>query len=387
LKRALAALPSEDISKEEAFRRLWISCHVAGLLWDYESWDELSARSIQLAREAGALSVLPSALSTRAGVHLFAGELDRAASLGDEVVAVKNATGISIAPYAALGLAAFRGREPEASKLIDAATQEVVRRGEGSGLTFVQWVSALLYNGLGRYEDALATAQQAGEDSHEMRFATWGLVELIEAAERSGKPERAADALQRLSQTTAVADSDWALGIEMRSRALVSHGDAAETLYRQAIEALGRSRLRAELARAQLLYGEWLRRERRRLDAREQLRSAHELFTEFGMEAFAERTRIELEATGEHARRRVVETRDDLTPQEAQISRLVAEGSTNQEIAARLFISKSTVDYHLRKVFRKLGVKSRTELAHHMLTQLSGVKPSRRQRPTLRVRR
>jgi DNA-binding CsgD family transcriptional regulator len=230
----------------------------------------------------------------------------------------------------------------------------------------------VLYNGLGRYEDALAAAQQAGEDSHEMRFATWGLVELIEAAERSGKPERAADALQRLSQTTAVADSDWALGIEVRSRALVSHGDAAETLYRQAIEALGHSRLRAELARAQLLYGEWLRRERRRLDAREQLRSAHELFTEFGMEAFAERTRIELEATGEHARKRTVETRDDLTPQEAQISRLVAEGSTNQEIAARLFISKSTVDYHLRKTFRKLGVKSRTELARHMLHSSAG---------------
>jgi DNA-binding CsgD family transcriptional regulator len=372
LKRALAAVAGEGTSKEEGFRWFWISCHAAGLLWDYESWDELSARSVQLAREAGALSVLPSALNTRAGVHLFAGELDRAASLVDEVDAVNDATGSSIAPYAALGLAAFRGREPEASELIAAATKEVVSRGEGGGLTFVHWISAVLYNGLGRYEDALASAQQAGEDSHEMRFATWGLVELIEAAERSGKPERAADALQRLSQTTAVADSDWARGIEARSRALVSHGDAAETLYRGAIEALGRSRLRAELARAQLLYGEWLRRERRRLDARQQLRGAHELFTEFGMEAFAERTRIELEATGEHARKRTVETRDDLTPQEAQISRLVAEGSTNQEIGARLFISKSTVDYHLRKVFRKLGVKSRTELARHMLHSSAG---------------
>jgi DNA-binding CsgD family transcriptional regulator len=372
LKRALTAFSSEEISIEEGLRWLWISCHAAGLLWDYESWDLLSARNIGLAREAGALSVLPNALNTRAGVHLFAGELGHAASLADEVDAVNDATGSSIAPYAALGLAAFRGREPEASELIEAATKEVLRRGEGVGLTFVQWVSAVLYNGLGRYEDALVAAQQAGEDSHEMRFATWGLVELIEAAERSGKPERAADALERLSQTTAAVGSDWARGIEARSQALVSDGDAAETFYRQAIEVLGRSRLRAELARAHLLYGEWLRRERRRLDAREQLRSAHELFTAFGMEAFAQRTRIELEATGEHARKRSVETRDDLTSREAQISRLAAEGATNPQIAARLFISKSTVDYHLRKAFRKLGVKSRTQLARHMLDSSAG---------------
>jgi DNA-binding CsgD family transcriptional regulator len=193
------------------------------------------------------------------------------------------------------------------------------------------------------------------------------LIELIEAAARSGKPELAADALGQLSQTTAASGTDWARGIEARSRALLSDGKAAETLHRQAIEALARTRVRAELARAHLLYGEWLRRERRRLDAREQLRTAHKLFTEFGMEAFAERARVELKATGEHARKRTVETRDDLTPQEAQISRLAADGATNQEIAAQLFISPSTVDYHLRKAFRKLGVKSRHQLKPHLL--------------------
>jgi DNA-binding CsgD family transcriptional regulator len=180
-------------------------------------------------------------------------------------------------------------------------------------------------------------------------------------------PERAAQALERLSDTTRASATDWGLGIEARSRALLSDQEAAERLYREAIERLARTRLRVELARAHLLYGEWLRRERRRLDAREQLRIAHELFSEFGMEAFAERARVELEATGEHARKRTVETRDDLTPQEAQISRLAADGATNQEIAAQLFISPSTVDYHLRKAFRKLGVKSRHQLKRHSL--------------------
>ena len=222
----------------------------------------------------------------------------------------------------------------------------------------------MLYNGLGRYDDALAAARQATgypRGSGVLHVGTG-------RADRGGRPDRTGRARRRRAApavgATRASGTDWALGVEARCRALLSEGEAAEALYREAIERLERTRVRVELARDHLLYGEWLRRERRRLDAREQLRHAHELFTEFGMEAFAERARVELEATGEHARKRTVETRDDLTPQEAQISRLAAQGATNQEIAAQLFVSPSTVDYHLRNAFRKLGVKSR-----HQLTQ------------------
>jgi DNA-binding CsgD family transcriptional regulator len=367
LKRAVNAFRGEDMSRVEGGRWLWLASRVAAFLWDDEAWDAISDRFVQLARDTGALSVLPLALTTRTGLHLFAGRLGIAASLVDEVAAVNEATRSNLSAYAAMTLAAFQGREAEAAQLIEAATREGVRRGEGQGLTFIHWATAVLHNGLGRYEEALAAAQQAAEDSLEVRLATWGLVELIEAGARSGEPELAVEALGRLSQTTAASGTDWALGVEARSRALLTEGEAAEPLYRQAIEALERTGVRVELARAHLLYGEWLRRERRRLDAREQLRHAHKLFTEFGMEAFAERARVELQATGEHPRKRIVETRDDLTPQEAQISRLAADGATNQDIAAQLFISPSTVDYHLRKAFRKLGVKSRHQLKQQLL--------------------
>jgi DNA-binding CsgD family transcriptional regulator len=367
LNHALSAFRGDEVSAEEGLRWLWVACTAAGLVWDFDAWDVLSGRLVRLARDTGALSALPFALNSRGGLHLVEGKPILADSLAKEAAAVNEATGSSIAPYAAVALVAFRGREAEASELIEETRVEVLRRGEGAGLTFVLWASAVLYNGLGRYEDALAAAVQAREDSNAAWFRTWGLVELVEAAARCGKHELAVDALDRLSQTTSASGIDWALGVQARSRALLTEGDAAEPLYREAIERLERTRVRVELARAHLLYGEWLRRERRRLDAREQLRTAHTLFTEFGMEAFAERARVELEATGEHARKRTVETRDDLTPQEAQISRLAADGATNQEIAAQLFISPSTVDYHLRKAFRKLGVKSRHQLKLHLL--------------------
>ncbi|HEY2435837.1 MAG TPA: LuxR C-terminal-related transcriptional regulator, partial [Solirubrobacteraceae bacterium] len=367
LKRAVSGVRRDDVSREAGLRWLWLACWAAALLWDDEAWDVLSASLVRLARDSGALAALPVALTTRSGLHLEAGELPAAVSLVAEAEAVAEVTGGQLVPYAGLALVAFQGRQAEASQLIEAATKEVVRRGEGQGLTIIHWANAVLHNGLGRYEDALATAQQAAEDSHVLWFSTWGLVELIEAAVRSGNAELAADALGRLSRSTAASGTDWALGVEARSRALLTEGEAAETLYREAIDRLARTRVRVELVRAHLLYGEWLRRERRRLDAREQLRTAHELFTDFGMEAFAERARVELEATGEHARKRTVETRDELTPRETQISRLAAEGATNQEIAAQLFISPSTVDYHLRKVFRKLGVKSRHHLGRHDL--------------------
>ena len=367
LRTAVNAFRDEDISRGAGRRWLPLASRLAAFLWDDEAWEVLSARFVELARDAGELSVLPLALATRSAVHLFAGEVAMASSLLEEVAAINEVTGATLAPYVGLAHVTFHGREAEVAPLIGAATSELVRRGDGEGLRFIHWVTAVLHNSLGRYQDALAAAQQAGEDTHASWWRDWGLVELIEAAARSGKPDLAADALAQLSETTSASGTDWALGVEARSRALLTDGEAAEPLYREAIQRLERTRVRVELARAHLVYGEWLRRERRRLDAREQLRTAHQLFTEFGMEAFAERARVELEATGEHARKRSVETLDDLTPQETQISRLAAAGGTNQEIAAQLFISPSTVDYHLRKVFRKLGIKSRHQLKQHPL--------------------
>jgi DNA-binding CsgD family transcriptional regulator len=378
LKSAVNAFRGDDLSGGDGHRWLWLAAHVAASLWDDEALDVLSARFVELARDTGALSVLPLALTTRSGLHVLEGDFAMASSLAAEVAAVNEATGASLAPYAALTLAAFQGREAKAAQLIEADTSELVRRGEGQGLTFIHWVTAVLHNGLGRYEEALAAAKQAAEDSREVRVAVVEL-ELIEAAARTGEGDLAADALARVSEIAAASGTDWALGVEARSRALLTEGEAAEAVYREAIEALERTRVRVDLARAHLLYGEWLRRERRRLDAREQLRTAHRLFTEFGMEAFAERARLELQATGAHPRKRTVETRDDLTPQEAQISRLAADGATNQKIAAQLFISPSTVDYHLRKAFRKLGVKSRHQLKQHLRQPRTHPEPAARE--------
>jgi DNA-binding CsgD family transcriptional regulator len=362
LRRAVSAFRSEEISAAEGLRWLWVASHAAGLLWDYERLDMLSARKVQLTRDSGALSVLPIALNTRTLVHLFAGDLTIAASLVERVDAVTDVTRSRMAAYGAVALAAFRGRAAEASELIESTLSQVVRRGEGGALTFIQWATAVLHNGLGRYEDALQAAEQAAEDPDGMWFSMWALAELIEAATRSGKAERAAGPLERLSGTTRAAGTGWALGIEARSRALLSDGEVADSLYRQAIDALEGAGLHVELARARLLYGEWLRRERRRLDAREQLRSARERFIEFGVEAFAERARVELEATGEHARKRTVETSSQLTAQEAQIARLARDGLSNPEIGSQLFISPRTVEYHLHKVFAKLGISTRGHL-------------------------
>jgi DNA-binding CsgD family transcriptional regulator len=321
---------------------------------------------VQIAREAGALGELPLALSQRVYAHLFAGELTTAASLVDEIRSASEATGSNLTPYGAVGLAALRGREAEAISLIDESRQDATRRGEGVGLSVLDWAQALLYNGLGRYDEARVAALRVTEYPHDLSTSNWGMVELIEAAVRAGTPELAADARLRLAEMARVSGTDWAVGITARSEALLADDDRAEELYVEAVGRLGRSRIAIDLARAQLLYGEWLRRKRRRTDARSQLRLAHGLFSEFGMEAFAERARVELEATGEHARSRTVDTLGQLTPQEAQISRLVAQGHTNREIAAQLFISPSTVEYHLRKAFRKLGVKSRTQLANRL---------------------
>jgi DNA-binding CsgD family transcriptional regulator len=366
LHKALTAFGTAEIGTEEGLRWLWLAGRAAGYVWDYQNWDALTRRQVRLGRESGALTVLPLTLSTRAGVELYAGNLADASSLIAEANAITDATNDRDVPYAPLALVAFRGREREASRLIQASTEDFLARGEGMGLTLAYWANAYLHNGLGRYDVAHAAAELAAGDPHELWFSPWAMVELVEASTRSGRNDRAANALEVLRETTRASGTPWAQGIEARSRALLAEGAAAETLYRKAIQHLGPTLLRVDLARAHLLYGEWLRREQRRIDARTELRTAHELFSEFGMEAFAERARVELEATGERVRKRTVDPRSDLTPQEAQVSRLAAQGHANREIAAQLFLSPSTVEYHLRKVFVKLGIKSRTQLASRM---------------------
>jgi DNA-binding CsgD family transcriptional regulator len=362
LKRALEAFRDEQISEEDALRWLWLACRVARALGDDASWDELTDRQVRLARKAGALSLLPIALIERFGVQLFVGDIGEAQSLVAEAEAVVDATGSHLAPQGAIALAAWRGSEDEVAALIEAGRHEVVRRGEGLWLIATEWASAVLFNSLGRYADALAVSEQAGTDPHELGVSTWVPTEFIEATVRAGAPERAAAPLRRLQDISRASGTDWALGVEARSRALMSQGEEAERLYQEAIERLGRTRVRVALARAHLLYGEWLRRQGRRVEARAQLRSAHQAYADMGMEGFAERARRELVATGETVRKRSAEARDELTAQEAQIARLAADGKTNPEIGAQLFLSPRTVEWHLHKVFTKLGVTSRRQL-------------------------
>ena len=363
LRQAVSVFRGTDISREEELGWLWLACRAALIMWDYDSFDVLSDRQVTVARDAGALIMLPIAFNMRSTAHLYAGEFAEAAAMVAQAESVIEATGSSIAPYGAVALAAFRGREAHAAHLIQTATDDAERRGEGRALSFIGWAAAVLYNGLGRYEEAVAAAQRASDDSPAVQFASWALVELIEAAVRAAIPGRAADALQRLSGMARYCGTDWALGAEARSRALVSDGADAERLYREAIDRFGRTRLRVDLARAHLVYGEWLRRQRRRRDARDQLGTAYEIFDSVGAAAFAGRARTELRATGGYAVQRAVETPDTLTAQEALIARLAGEGASNSEIAAQLFISPATVAYHLRKVFTKLGVSSRSQLA------------------------
>jgi DNA-binding CsgD family transcriptional regulator len=354
----------DGMSQTEQLRWMWGGTVSAMLLWDDERWQRLAERHLQLVRETGALGDL-LALSHRGQMHVFAGELALAESLHEAIDEVSELTGSPLAPYHGLGLVAMRGRKTEARSFIDKARSDVIERGEGAGLEFSYWAEAVLHNGLGQYDEALAACRR-NLDEAELVPLNWSMPELIEAAVRTGARDLAARTDRRLAKRTKASGTDWALGIAARSHALLVEGRDAEEHYREAIERLARTRVLVDLARSHLLYGEWLRRERRRIDARQELRTAYEMFTDFGMEAFAERARIELEATGEHARKRTVDTLDELTPQETQIARLVAEGHTNREIGSQLFISSSTVEYHLRKVFRKLSVKSRTQLASRM---------------------
>ena len=362
--RALDLVLAPEAGADEV---LWLagyrpSTTIAVELWDDESWHFLATRQVQVARETGALVQLRLALNFVAGTHILAGELTTAALMLEEDRLIAEATGNPPIPYTEMLLAAWRGQEAQASELIEATMREATARGLRRFVTLATYASSVLNNGLGRHDAARDAATRAFEGDQLARDALL-LPELAEAASRTGDVELLRTALEWLGERTRVAPTDWVLGIEARVRALLSEGETAERHYRESIDHLGRTRLRVEFARGHLLYGEWLRRERRRVDAREQLRTAHDMLDAMGVEAFAERARRELLATGGTARKRSAETRDELTAREALIARLARDGLSNPEIGTRLFISPRTVKYHLRKVFIKLGISSRSELA------------------------
>ena len=362
VKRALSEFRRENLSGQDTIRWLWLACRISIDVWDFDDWDVLSQRLVALVRESGAVAALPLALTVRLGVHIQAGEPSAAAELQQEVEAVNQATGSHLAPYGALLYLAWQGAEHAGMALIEATVREVNSRGEGQGLAVAYYSRAVLLNGLGRYEDALRAARLGSSYRGDLAFRNWTLPELIEAATRTGDCAAAAEALKDLTETTGPSGTDWAAGIEAQCRALLSDGDTAEELYREAITKLQRTRVRLALARAHLLYGEWLRRGRRRLAARNQLRTAHEMLTDMGIHAFAERAARELSATGATVRNRTAGSNGDLTPQETQVARLASEGLSNHEIGTRLFLSPRTVEYHLRNVFAKLQINSRKEL-------------------------
>jgi DNA-binding CsgD family transcriptional regulator len=362
IQRVLTAFCDKDVPVQESMRWLLLGGVISADLWDLERWDIVTARHVTIVREAGALSELPLALDSSAVVHVFAGDLAAAASMVEEVRTVSAAIGSNQPPFGALAVAAVRGHEREARTLIDATISEATQHGQGLGVTVAHFHHAVLCNGLGHYEQALTAAQAAARHQEEFGAPQWALAELVEAAARSGAPEPASGALEQLAEATQASGTDWALGVEARSRALLSEGAAAETLYREAIERLSQTRVRVNLARAHLLYGEWLGRENRRVDARTQLEIAHEMLSQFGADAFAERARRALQAIGAKVRRRTVATSTALSAQEAQIARLAGDGLTNTDIGARLFLSHHTVEWHLRKVYSKLGIASRREI-------------------------
>ena len=366
VQRALSVFRDGDLPIGEQLRWLFVATRCAIDIWDDESWRDLAIRQVELARAVGALSLLPFAITQRFGMHLHAGEFATVAQLVDEFSVLKEATATGLPDFGTMMLAAWQGRSREAFRLIDEFITDMSERGQGYGVSLPHYTASVLYNGLGRYADAMASAELASEQRDDLAFANLALAELIEAAVRGGQPERAAAAMGRLTELTLPSGTAWGLGVAARSRALLSEGDEAERLYREAIGHLSSAPARTELARAHLLYGEWLRRQRRRREAREHLRTARDMLEAMGMDAFAERAGRELRATGETARKRTAATARDeeLTGQEAQIARLAREGLSNPEIGTRLFISARTVQYHLGNIFAKLGIASRSQLSH-----------------------
>jgi ATP/maltotriose-dependent transcriptional regulator MalT len=322
----------------------------------------VSSRQAALARELGALGVLPTPLSGMAMVAIWQGDFEAAARLTAEHDAVTEATGTRIAPYGAMLLAGYRGQVEEASALFAASTEDAISRGEGLGVDHARWCAAILNNGVGRYAEAMAAARPADPESTGLLVPTWMLPERVEAAVRCGEREVARAALAEFESTANPGPHGWGRGLAARSRALLSDGEVADGLYREAIDQLTRAGVRAERARAHLMYGEWLRGETRLGEAREQLRTAHDMFAAMSAGGFAERARRELVATGEHVRREPAGKRAELTPQELHIARLARDGRTNTEIAGELYLSARTVEWHLGKVFTKLGISSRRGL-------------------------
>jgi DNA-binding CsgD family transcriptional regulator/tetratricopeptide (TPR) repeat protein len=366
LRRAVNAFLDDRVSGEEWLQWGILAQMATMAVWDFDGWLRMSTRHVELARASGALAPLSIALNGRGQVATHCGDFETARSVAAEKDVVNEVTGIRLASTCDLLLAGYRGRPAEAMPLFSATIEDAIARGEGFAVQLAGWAAAVLRNGLGHYAEALAAAEPATGETHLPLSTQLILPELIEAAVRTGQAETARDGLDRLSAMTAIEGPDWAKGLEARSRALVSEGQEAEHHYAAAVERLGRTQLRPELARAHLLYGEWLRRENRRLDARHQLHAAYHLLDAIGAEAFAERARRELAATGEKVRKREVDTRSQLTPQEEHIVRLARDGRTNPEIAAELFISPRTVEWHLRKVFTKLGITSRRDLHNAM---------------------
>jgi len=362
LRRAMSAIADADSTAEEALRWGWPAQAAASALWDDDARRVLLLRQVRLAREVGALGQLPIMLDALGTATAASGDLAAAAALTAEAGAIRNVTGARAAPWTAMLLAALHGRHAEATSLIEVTIAEAEADGQGLAVACAHWVAAILHNGAGRYEQALAAARQASQDTTALPISMWALPELVEAAARAGHAGLARDALTRLAKITLPSGTDAALGIQARCRALLSHDAGAEDLYREAIDRLARTELRPELARAHLLYGEWLRRQGRRLDARDELRTAHDMLTAIGMAAFAERARRELTATGETVRKRSAGTLTTLTTQEALIARLARDGRTNPEIGTQLYLSARTVEWHLRKIFTKLGIRSRRDL-------------------------
>ena len=361
LRRALAAFRDErDVGKPE-LRVPWMAARAAVALFDDDMWELLSTKQVRIAREAGALSVLPVTLTYLAAVRIHQGELNEAATLLDEADAITAATGSPRMLVSRVSLAACRSDDGEFLTLHTELELEAMARADDASRSAGSWAQSVFHNARGQYEEALAAAQEASE-MDDLGVSAWAMPELVEAAVRCGSRETAINAFERLSERTQAAGTDLALGFEAAARALLSEGEAAEAEYREAVERLNGTLMRIDAARARLLYGEWLRREGRRADARGELRAAYEVFSQAGAEAFAERARRELLATGETVRKRVDETRNDLTPQEAQIAGLAASGFTNPEIGAQLFLSPRTVEWHLHKVFGKLGITSRRQL-------------------------